>query len=85
MSVKDRLISTSILLELSFLKLIFLNIVLRAFIRNLINYKIRKKIIYDMTQIDRFLFEIYNFTKNIYRNNFEIQKLLNKEVKIDEF
>ena len=46
--VKDRPASTSALSELSFLKSIFLNTVLRAFIRGLIDYEIRKEVIRGM-------------------------------------
>ena len=38
-----------------------------------------------MTQINRFLFRIYNLIKKSRRNNFEIQKLLNEEIKINKF
>ena len=85
MSVKDRSISTLTFFELNFLKSIFLNIVLRAFIRKLINHEIYKKIIRDITQVDRFLFEIYNFIEKARRSNLEIQKLLNEKFKINEF
>ena len=48
-NIKNRSISISIFFELNFLKSIFLNIVLRAFIRELINHEIYKKIIRDIT------------------------------------
>lgn len=51
-SVKDRLISTSVFFEFNSLKSIFLNIILRAFIRDLIDFEIRKKVIKSITQID---------------------------------
>lgn len=70
--VKDRSISILVFLELRFLEFIFLNIVFREFIRNLIDHEIRKNVNRNIIQINRFLFKIYNLTKETRRNNFEI-------------
>ena len=72
MNVKNHSISISIFFEFNSLKSIFLNIVFRAFIRDLIDFEIRKKIIRDMTQIDYSLLEIYNFVEKARRNNLKI-------------
>ena len=72
MSVKNRLISTSTFFEFNSLKSTFLNIILRAFIRKLTNFEIYKKVIRNITQINYFLFKIYNLTKKARQNNFEI-------------
>ena len=47
-NIKNSLILILIFLKFNSLKSIFLNIIFRAFIRDLINFKIRKKIIRDI-------------------------------------
>lgn len=66
------------------LEAIILDIILRAFIKELNNFKTRKKIIRDMTSTNRFLNTIYNFIEKLYRINIEIQRLYEKKNKIEE-
>ena len=49
-----------------------LNIIFRAFIRGLNDYKIHKKITRDITLTNRSLYIIYNFIKKVYCINSKI-------------
>ena len=61
-----------------------LNIILRGFIKSILNSEIRKKITRDMTFNDRSLRTIYQFAEKARRINIEIQKLFKKELKQNE-
>ena len=61
-----------------------LNIILRAFIRDLLNSKIKKKITKDMISSNRSLRTIYQLTKEARRINIEIKKLFDEKLKYDE-
>ena len=54
------------------LKLIMFDIILKNFIRNINDYEIRKKVIYDMIVINRFLYFVSNFIEKIKHINVKI-------------
>ena len=66
------------------LEFAMLNIILRAFIRDLLNFEIRKKIIKNMISSNRSLRTIYQLTKKTRRINIEIKKLFDEKLKYDE-
>ena len=63
---------------------VMLNIILRAFIKNLLNFEIRKKIIKNMISSNRSLRTIYQLAKKTRRINIEIKKLFDEKFKYDE-
>jgi beta-glucosidase/6-phospho-beta-glucosidase/beta-galactosidase len=69
---------------LSFLESIMLDIILRAFIRELFDSKIRREATREMISLDRSLKIIYQLTEETRRTNIEIQKLYDEEVRQDE-
>jgi hypothetical protein len=85
---RDRSVSSSFthLFEstLFSLKSIMLNIILRAFIRELFESKIRREAIRDMISSDRSLRIIYQLIEKTRRINIEIQKLYDEEVRQNE-
>ena len=66
------------------LESVMLNIILRAFIKNLFDSKIRKKVIKNMISSNRSLRTIYQLIEKIRRINIEIKKLFDKKFKYDE-
>ena len=83
-NIKNRFISILIFSKFNFFKSIFLNIIFRVFIRGFINYEIQKKITRDIIFSNRLLFIIYILIKKIRRIKIEIQKFLNKKIKINK-
>ncbi len=69
---------------LSSLKSAMLNIILYAFIRELIDSKIRREAIRDMISANKFLKTIYQLAKKARRINIKIQKLYEKEIRQNE-
>jgi hypothetical protein len=69
---------------LFFLKFIMLDIILRAFIHELFDSKIRKKVIKRMISANRSLKIIYQLAKKVRRTNLKIQKLYDEELRRDE-
>jgi len=61
-----------------------LNIVIRAFVRDLANSNVRIKITWAIVTIDRFLKVIYNLIKKTCRIKIKIKKLQNVEFKNKE-
>ena len=82
-SIKDRLVPPTIN-TLGSLKAIILNTILKAFIKGLTDYKIRKEATRGIASIDRSLLIIYNLAKEARRTNTKIKKLYNKESRSDE-
>ena len=66
------------------LEFAMLNIILRAFIKDLLNFEIRKKITKNMISSNRSLRTIYQLAKEIRRINIEIKKLFDEKFKYDE-
>ena len=62
-----------------------LNIILKTFIRDLSNQKIKKKIIKNMTTANKSLRFIYQLIEEIRRINLEIQKLFDDDFKRNKF
>jgi hypothetical protein len=69
---------------LFFLKFIMLDTILRTFIRELFDSKIRKKVIRKMISANRSLKMIYQLAKKARRTNLKIQKLYDEELRRDE-
>ncbi len=69
---------------LSSLKSVMLNIILRAFIRELFDSEIRRETTRDMISSDRSFRTIYQLTEKTRRINIEIQKLYDEEIRQDE-
>ncbi len=84
--VRDRSSSISHAEEftLSSLKSVMLDIILRAFIRDLIDSEIRREVTRDMTSSDRSLKTIYQLIEKARRTNIEIQKLYDEKVRQNE-
>ena len=82
-NVKNKLISMFITI-FSLLESAMLDFILRFFIRNIDDYKIRKEVTRDMTVIDRFLYFVYNLAEEAKRINMKIQKLANEKNKSNE-
>jgi hypothetical protein len=84
---RDRSVQNSHASEftLSFLESAMLNIILRAFIRELVDSEIRRKTTRNMISSDRFLKTIYQLVEKTRRINIEIQKLYEKEIRQNEF
>ena len=61
-----------------------LNIILRAFIKDLLNSEIRKKTTKDMISSNRSLRTIYQLAEKTRRINIEIKKLFDEKLKYDE-
>ena len=79
--VKDKSDSATLLFML---KSIMLNTVLKIFIKNIIDQKIRKEIIRNMTSVVKSLKLIYQLTEKVRKINLKIQKLFEKKIKQDE-
>ena len=87
-NVRDRstLVSTTInsIHTLTAIEFIILNTILRLFIRELHNYKIRVEATREIIFSNRSLRLIYHIVKEAHRINKEIQKLYNEKFKSDE-
>ena len=66
------------------LKSIMFDIIMKTFIKNIIDSNVKKKTIKKLTTIDRFLKITYNFAKKIKRIKLEIKKQMNEKFKIKE-
>jgi hypothetical protein len=66
------------------LKSVMLNIILRAFIRDLIDSEIRREVTREMISFDRSLKIIYQLIEKTRRINIEIQKLYDEEMRQNE-
>lgn len=76
--------ATNSTLTLTTIEFIILNTILRFFIRELRDYKIRIKATREIIFFNRSLRLIYQIAKEVYRINEEIQKLHNKKFKSDK-
>ena len=83
--IRNRSITISIVVDtLSLLESTMLNIILKAFIRDLSNQKIKKKIIKNMTATNKSLRFIYQLIEETRRINLKIQKLFDDDFKRNE-
>ena len=83
--VKNRSMLIFTLVDIFFLlKAAMLNIILRAFIRNLLNFEIKKKVTKNIINFDRSLRFIYRMIEKTRRINLKIQKLFEKNLKRNE-
>jgi hypothetical protein len=69
---------------LSSLKFTMLDMILRAFFRELFDLEIKKKVTREMISENRFLRMIYQLAKKARRINLKIQKLYDEELRRDE-
>ena len=83
--IKNRSIFTSIDINIfSLLKFAILNTILRVFIKKLLNSKIRKKATRNIINLNKSLRSIYQLIEKTRRINFEIQKLFDEKLKLNE-
>jgi hypothetical protein len=84
--VKDRSSSISHVDEfiLSFFKSVMLDIILRAFIRELFDSEIRREVTREMISFDRSFKIIYQLIEKARRINIKIQKLYDEEIRQNE-
>ncbi len=64
------------------LKSVMLDIILRAFIKRILNYIVQREVIRNMIATDKSLKFIYNLAKKVRWMNLKIQKLFDKKVKL---
>lgn len=81
---RDRSISSAIDESLSLLKEIMLKSIMRIFLKDLINFDIRREAIKDFTSTNSSLRDIYNLTKQAHRIKNEVSKLTNEKYKTKE-
>lgn len=81
--VKDR--STFIsFTTFTLLKSVMLNTILRAFIKEILNHIVQRKITRNMIATDKLLKSIYNLAEKMRCTNLKIQKLFNEKIKSKE-
>ena len=69
-------------IALNIFESIMLNIIMRAFVKNIIDFDVKKKAIKNLIAIDRFLKVIYNLAKKARKIKLKIKKQMNEEFKI---
>jgi hypothetical protein len=80
-NVKDKIDTES---SLSLLEFVTLNVIMKSFVRDLLNDDIRKKTIRDLIMTDRFFKNLCNLTKNVDRVKKKFHKLMKEENKTRE-
>ncbi len=71
-------------LSLFLLEFVILNVIMKSFVRDLLNDDTRKKTIRDLIMIDKSLKDLCNLTKNVDRVKKKFHKLMKKENKTKE-
>ena len=78
--IKNRIVNINIV-SLNLLKSIILNIIIKVFIKSLMNNNVRRETTRKLTFINRLLKFVYNLTKKTRRIKLKIKKFLNKNFK----